>query len=185
MGCAVTRGSEHDVLDRYRRAAEEAAADIVVRATSDCPLIDPTIVDRLIGQFLDASVDYAATYTHRMTWPVGLDVEVFWRATLERAWLEATETRDREHVTIYIKKHPEKFSMFAMESPIDLHHYHWAVDTVEDFQLVSRIMSALAPTNPEFGLADMLAVAEANPDWQLLNVNVPKKYHGIAPETDK
>ena len=103
LGYRCYRGSENDVLNRYLTAAKEAAADVVVRITGDCPLIDPTLVDLVIRRFKEEGVDYFSNTVPR-TYPDGLDIEVFTFAAIERASLETDKAFDREHVTPYLRE---------------------------------------------------------------------------------
>src|SRR3989344_7618105 len=116
--CDVTvfRGDEEDVLDRYYRAAKEAGADIIVRVTGDCPLIDPAVVDEVVRHFRRANVDYTK---HPENYPEGLDTEVFSFAALERAWQNAQLPSEREHVTPFIRNHPE---LFRVDAPREAAH---------------------------------------------------------------
>src|SRR5215813_10564723 len=108
LGVSCFRGSESDVLDRYYRAAQEFEADVVVRITSDCPVIDPQLVDDAIRVFQLHEADYASNVIPR-TYPRGLDTEVFATQAMAWAWLEAREPYQREHVTPYLYEHPEIF----------------------------------------------------------------------------
>lgn len=175
-GVAVFRGSEHDVLERYVLAARAHAADVVVRITSDCPLIDPAVVDRTVGAFLDAwpRFDYASNRIVK-TYPRGLDTEVATLAALETAHSEAIEPPDREHVTFFIHRQPQRFRLLNVAADGDFSHHRWTVDTPEDFELVRRILEALYPTNPAFGMSECLSLLDANPTWMLINAHVEQK----------
>jgi spore coat polysaccharide biosynthesis protein SpsF len=172
-GWAVERGSDADVLDRYAQAARAHQADIVVRITSDCPLIDPTLIDRTIEAFVDGNADYASNSLEPRTFPRGLDVEVVARAALERAWREDDDVGLREHVTPYIYSHPDRFRLVGVTSPNDLSGHRWCVDVPEDYALVGRIYDALG--RDDFGWRDALAIVEAHPDWSELNSHVTQK----------
>jgi spore coat polysaccharide biosynthesis protein SpsF len=140
LGIACVRGAEHDVLSRYLQAARELNADVVVRLTSDCPLIDPGVIDLVVAAFRSAnpSVDYASN-TQVRTYPRGLDVEVFSRDALERTAEKATLPHEREHVTPYIYQHPEAFRLLSIENQVDCSSGRWTVDTQEDLDLVREI----------------------------------------------
>src|SRR6266850_1791497 len=107
-----------DVLVRYYRAAQFSKAEIVVRITSDCPLIDPEITDKTVNEFLKELPDYASNALTR-TYPRGLDTEVFSVKTLECAWRESSEPYQRAHVTPYIYQHPERFKVLAVNGQKD------------------------------------------------------------------
>lgn len=139
------RGSEADVLSRYAGAAREAGADVVIRSTADCPLIDPEIVDRVIDTLVDgrAELDYASNVVRR-TYPQGLDVEALFRDTLERVDRMATSRPAREHVTWFIhSERPELFGIGSVTDAEDHSDLSWTVDTAEDLQRVRGIFGLL------------------------------------------
>ena len=137
-GVSWFRGSVNDVLDRYRGAADEFGADTVVRITSDCPLIDPSVIDRVVGAFDRQRPDYASNCIER-TYPRGLDTEVLTRSALEQAWTEATEPPDRVHVTPYIYHHPEQFRLLSVTAPEVCEDLRWTVDTQLDLEVIREI----------------------------------------------
>jgi spore coat polysaccharide biosynthesis protein SpsF len=178
-GWACFRGSEDDVLDRYYRAAREQNAEIVVRVTSDCPLIEPRVVDEVVRAFLEreGQVDYASTTWPRRTYPRGLDAEVISFAALERAWREDRNPAWREHVTPYVYRNPEKFRICSLESDVDYSQMRWTVDTAEDLELVRRIYGHFG--HDRFDWREVLRLLEAHPDWLELNRHVQQK--SVAP----
>lgn len=183
MGIAVFRGDEHDVLSRYEGAVEAfgEGADIVVRVTSDCPLIDPEIVDATIEAYLagQPEVDYVAVDNSRF--PRGLDAEVFRREALSEAARQASDPAEREHVTPYIYRRPTRFSCATYTIPENLGSHRWCVDEPADFELIRRMLEALVPLKPDFGWRDGLRLLAENPDWSLLNAAVAQKH--LAPAT--
>jgi spore coat polysaccharide biosynthesis protein SpsF len=172
-GWPLTRGSEVDVLDRYLQAARTFGAEVVVRVTADCPLIDPAVVDRTIEEFMKAGVDYASNVLPPRTFPRGLDVEVIARSALERAGREDHDPAWREHVTPYIYGHPETFRLLRVPSEDDHSDQRWSVDTAEDLELIERIYEALG--RDDFDWREALAVVEANPAWSSINRDVVQK----------
>ncbi|RMF83582.1 MAG: acylneuraminate cytidylyltransferase [Nitrospinota bacterium] len=139
------RGEEEDVLSRYLGAAREAGADIVVRITADCPLIDPGVVDRVIGELeqQSAGCDYASNVIQR-TFPQGLDAEALFRDVLERVGRLARSAAAREHVTTYIRwEHPELFLIRSVTDVVDNSDLRWTVDTPADLVLVRRLYQEL------------------------------------------
>ncbi len=144
------RGSLHNVLDRYYRAAEPYKPSHIVRLTGDCPLTDWNVIDGCI-RFANG-FDYASN-TLNPTWPDGLDVEVFTFEALRKAWEGAFTPYDLEHVTPYMQRH---FKTGSFENDVDLSHLRWTVDTPEDYAFVSRIYDNLYPSNPAFTTADIL-----------------------------
>lgn len=143
-GVTCVRGSETDVLDRYVNAARAARADVVLRVTGDCPLIDPGIVDRAVDLFLTNSVDYVSN-KDPPTFPDGQDVEVVSRSALERAAREAVAPSDREHVTPYIRGRPDQFSRMNFEHVEDLSKMRWTVDDSADLEFVRGVVDRLGP----------------------------------------
>lgn len=137
LGFDVFRGSEHDVLDRYYRAAEPYAPHAVVRVTGDCPLIDPALVDKVIDVFEQEGVDYASNIDPP-NFPDGLDTEVFTLTALKRAWSEATRPEEREHVTPYISR-TGKFTKASVTGEVDCSAERWTVDEPADFEVVRAV----------------------------------------------
>lgn len=173
------RGSEEDVLSRYYGAAISYGADVVVRVTSDCPLIDPAVIDDVIGFYLKnfEKYDYVSN-TFKRTFPRGMDTEVFSFRALKTAYLEAETIPDREHVTPFIYKNKERYNVANVSHSSDQSRHRWTVDTLEDFELVRRILERLYPEKPLFTLEDIIAVMEENPDWFNINSNVEQKKYG-------
>lgn len=161
LGYKVFRGSELDVLDRYLRAAEMAGAEVVVRITGDCPLIDPAIVDECIEKFFQAKVDYLSN-AQPPSFPDGLDAEVFSLAALRIAHREALDTYQREHVTPYLRTE-DKFSREKIESPVDFSGHRWTVDEQSDFDVVSQVFNYFAPKT-DFPWSAVLALEETHPE---------------------
>ena len=176
LGIKVFRGSEEDVLSRYFGAAQENGLDVVVRITSDCPLIDPVVVDDVIGTYLDnaENCDYVSNCLTR-TFPRGMDTEAFSFELLEKVHLEARQQHEREHVTPYIYQSPQRFRLLNLAIILDESRHRWTVDTPEDFELIRRILEMLYPKNQVFGLEDVLAVMDAHPDWFELNAQIEQK----------
>ncbi|HYE49696.1 MAG TPA: glycosyltransferase family protein [Azospirillaceae bacterium] len=175
LGVPVVRGSEWDVLDRFYRAALAHEAGIIVRVTADCPLIDPALIDALLDMFAAAepALDYAGIDVG--VFPRGLDAEAMTRAALDEAWRRASLPLEREHVTPYIYRRPERFRLGGYRLPEDHGRHRWCVDTPADFELVRRLLETLLPDNPGFGWRDVLAVLRDHPDWPLINQDVAQK----------
>lgn len=170
------RGSEDDVLDRYYQAAKQAKADIVVRITSDCPLVDPDIIDEVVQLLLDdPSLDYAANVLGDLTYPRGLDVQACTFAAMEKMWNVATEAEDREHVTLYLRKHPEEFKTAQVQSPVNLSEHRWTVDEEDDLKLVREIYKRLLSTKPDFRMQDIVQLFEQEPALFNINHHVQQK----------
>lgn len=173
-GWPCFRGSEEDVLDRYFRAATAFGADIVVRITSDCPLIEPEVIDLVVQRFLDGgSVDYASNTLPPRTFPRGLDVEVMAFAALATAWREDDNPAWREHVTPYIYRHPEKFRLLSVTNEEDYSHMRWTVDTAEDLAFVRKIYEHFGAQ--DFAWRDVLRLLEDHPEWLEINRHVRQR----------
>lgn len=169
------RGSEADVLDRYYQVARARSADVIVRITADCPLIDPGIIDAAVAAFFDpnALADYVSTELPSPTYPRGLDVEVFSSEALAQAWREDDNPVWREHVTPYMYRHPDLFRVKGIPLPQDLSHHRWTVDTAEDVELVRRIYLALG--RDDFTWREVFDIVVANPSWPRINSHVLQK----------
>jgi len=178
LGVTFFCGSEHDVLDRYYQAAQASHADVIVRITSDCPLIDPVVVDKVIGFYLDHPVYEYVTNCLPRTYPVGMDTEVFSFQALRIAHQEAVTGPDREHVTGYIEQRPDRFCQANVAYKENHSRYRWTVDTPADFELISRIITTLYPGNHNFTLEDCLTLLAHNPEWEKINSHVKQKKYG-------
>tara|TARA_B000000460_G_C21403024_1_gene343214 strand:+ start:98 stop:778 length:681 start_codon:yes stop_codon:yes gene_type:complete len=132
------RGSLKNVLDRYYQCAKNISSSVIVRVTADCPLIDPEIVDKVITKFIKNKFDYVSN-THPRTFPYGTETEVFSFNALEKAWNETRNDFDREHVTPYFYKNPNKFSIGNVIQEKDQSNYRWTIDYNEDLELVKYI----------------------------------------------
>lgn len=171
---ACVRGSESDVLSRYFEAAERFNAGSIVRITADCPLIDPDLIELAIDTYTQAGGRY--DYVSNMiepTWPYGMAVEVFSFEALADAHREAKDPGEREHVTPFIYWRPQRYAIHSLKMSRDLSHLRWTVDTPEDFELVSRLLTALKPGQTK--LEDVLALLGQHPDWSSINDHVKQK----------
>jgi spore coat polysaccharide biosynthesis protein SpsF len=172
-GRKVFRGSEQDVLDRYHRAAKHFEADVVVRVTSDCPVIDAEVTDATIRAFLDRRVDYASNIRVR-TYPRGLDIEVMTLQALERAWRESSKPYQREHVTPYIYENPGEFKLHGIENDADCSQHRWTVDTPDDLQLLQAIYARFGGRD-DFGWREVLEMVESDPSLADINRHIAQK----------
>jgi spore coat polysaccharide biosynthesis protein SpsF len=170
----TTRGSEDDVLDRYYQAAVQTNADVVVRITSDCPLIDPFVIDNVIKQFLDNDCDYCSNSLTR-TYPRGLDTEVFSFKALETACNEATKDYEREHVTPYIIENLDKFKLLNVANDIDLSHMRWTLDTEKDFKFIIAVYKRIFPKKQLFLMDDILELMDKEPELIDINRHIEQK----------
>lgn len=179
-GLECFRGHPTDVLDRHYQAAlrmrgagDAAQPGAIVKIPSDCPLIDPAIIDRVIGFYLEHPDEYDfVSNLHPATWPDGNDVEIMSFAALERAWREADRPMEREHTTPYIWERPAIFRIgnVAMEEGRDLSMSHrFTIDYPADYAFISTVFDELYPANPFFGVGDILALLERRPEIYAIN----------------
>jgi spore coat polysaccharide biosynthesis protein SpsF len=173
LGGKYFRGSESDVLDRYYRCARREEAETVVRITSDCPLIDPDVIDATIRVFLEEHADYASNVVPRR-FPRGLDTEIFTMAALEQAWRNATEPHQREHVTPYFYEHPQMFRISSFANDRDYSEHRWTLDTPEDLELLRAIYQAFEPQE-NFSWREALSLMARQPELHNLNSQVAQK----------
>lgn len=176
-GAAWFRGSREDVLSRYYLAAKENGLDVVVRVTSDCPCIDPEIVDSAIGMHLQAKADYTSN-TIKRTFPHGLDVEVMSFDALKKAYQLGKEAFEREHVTPYMyKTRPEEFKISSLEADGGLFapDIRVTLDTEEDYAALCVVFDYLYGNNNFFGAKDIVNLYREKPWLKLLNGKVVQK----------
>jgi spore coat polysaccharide biosynthesis protein SpsF len=175
------RGSSDDVLSRYYEAAKKFNADIIIRITSDCPVIDPVILDKMIETYLkeqkENGIDYLSNTIHR-TFPRGLDVEILTMSVLEKIFNEANKQYEREHVTPYIYQHTNIFKIKNFENDKDLSHLRLTVDTSEDFKLIEIIYDEIYPQKKNFLLDDVEKLLERKPELADINKFVEQKKLG-------
>jgi spore coat polysaccharide biosynthesis protein SpsF len=175
-------GSETDVLDRFYQAACRFGGDPVLRITADCPLIDPSLIQRVIDEYDTGGYDHVGVATgagavglQEGRFPDGLDGECFSFAALERAWREATDPRDREHVTRYIWKNRDLFRCGDFKSDRNYGPLRLTVDHREDFYLVTKIYEALySPIRP-FSFEEVVRFLDDNAELAEVNQSLTEK----------
>ncbi len=166
------RGSESDVLGRYVGAAKQYAADPILRITADCPLIDPEVIDRVVDAFAGKGLDYASNI-NPPTFPHGLDTEILSAEALAHADREARWKSEREHVTLHIRQHPERFRSVNVTHVPDLSGRRWVVDEATDLEFVRAVYERLGDGRP-FGMADILALLASEPELARINAGIPR-----------
>lgn len=179
MGYACTRGSLSDVLDRYYQTARQFRADVIVRVTADCPLIDPAEIDHVVQEFQRSGVDFAANRLpppFGRTYPIGLDTEVCSFEALERTWTEAKEPYQREHVMPYMYEVPRRFKVLRVDHDPDYGELRWTVDTQQDLQLIRAIFERMGERE-DFGWLDVLELFQHEPELAHLNAGVNQKFY--------
>jgi spore coat polysaccharide biosynthesis protein SpsF len=172
---AVYRGSQSDVLDRYLQTAVHCSADVIVRITSDCPLIDPRLIDQLLMKFetADAPLDYMSN-VHPRSFPHGLDAEVFTIEALKIAHREAQQPHEREHVTPYFYQHPERFRLGNLCQDIDQSRLRWTLDEPDDqrfFEALFQHFDASEPVTTE----QVIELLRCRPELGRINAHVQQK----------
>jgi spore coat polysaccharide biosynthesis protein SpsF len=168
------RGSVHDVLDRFRMAAAAEKPDNIIRVTGDDPLMDPEIIDQVISEHIEGGYDYSSNMIER-TYPRGMDTEVVRYETLEYAWKTTADKDDREHVTLYVRRHPEKFTMHSVVregEPLD--HIRLCLDTEEDYKLISGIYNKIY-NGDVITLDEVLKLFSEKPELLKLNEMISQK----------
>lgn len=191
-GIPCTRGSLYDVLDRYYQTARQAKADVVVRVTADCPVIDPGLIDDVVKTLLEGEYDFVCNRLpppwHR-TYPIGLDVEACMFSRLEKAWMEANEPQHREHAMPYfyegvelspISRHrsegisPRGFRIALLNHSTNFGDYRWTVDTPEDLEFIRQVYSRFDGRD-DFGWKEVLDLVHNEPQLMQINAGVKHK----------
>ena len=168
MGWACFRGSQFDVLDRYYQCAEMMQAETVVRITADCPFIAPEEIARVLKAYQKGIYDFVANRLpppFKRTTPIGMDVEVVSFAKLERAWQEAKEPYEREHVMPYFYDTPGRFILKLVHRRPSLGHLRFTVDTPADLALAREVYAAFG-NRDDFTLAELLEANAEHAEWQ-------------------
>lgn len=174
LGVQVFRGSSHDVLDRYCGAARASFADAIVRVTSDCPLIDPSVVDRVVAK-LSRAIDYASNTHDVQTFPRGLDCEVFHRDALERMARMATSKAAREHVTVFVRERPELFRTDQLIAETNDSDLRWTVDTDADLALVRELFERFSLASRTVDYREIVRAVRAEPALRTINAHIAQK----------
>ena len=177
LGVQVVRGSEDDVLSRYALAAQSFGCKNIVRITSDCPLVDPEIVDQVVYEVSqNAGVQYACNFFPHRLFPRGLDAEAMTVQALLQINQQATDPRHREHVTLMIYENASRFNIASVSNRLDHAHLRWTVDTDADLQLVRTIYEHFAEQGiEEFGYAEVMKTLTQNWHWCQINREVLQK----------
>jgi spore coat polysaccharide biosynthesis protein SpsF len=172
----VVRGPEDDVLARFALAAAATAADVVVRVTADCPLIDPGIIDTAVDDLVRTGADYVLVGNDTGL-PLGVNAEVVRRAALDRAATDAVEPFEREHVTPHLRAHPDRFALRALDPPDALRRpgYRLCVDEPADLDMVRALVDALGSDPVEVGIAEVIELLDARPDLVSTNAAVSQR----------
>ena len=172
----IFRGSEKDVLSRYYLAAKENRAETIIRITSDCPVIDPKVIDEIVNFYEESEHDIvtnAGSEPDTRTYPRGLDTEVFSFRALENSYMNAKEHYQREHVTPYIYENAN--SVYYYKGKKDLSHFRWTLDTIEDFRLINEIYNYLYQGKHNFYLNEIINLFKEHPELYEINQHIEQK----------
>ena len=175
-GVFCFRGSEDDVLARVVGAAQANRADVIVELTGDCPLHEPALIDKVVGDYLMGGADFVSNILPYST-PRGTDVRVFSASALAEIALRSTDPADREHVSLHFWEHPEKYTRrnVVTQLPDYAHDLRLTVDAEDDFRLVTAIYEELYPSNPAFTLSDVMELLHRRPELRAMNEHVQQK----------
>ena len=163
------RGNPLNVLDRYYRCAKFFNLETIVRISGDAPLIDPSIVDKTIEYYKKNNFDYVSNFFNR-SYPIGTEIEIFSFKTLEKCWMNAKKSSEKEHVTPFIYNNPELFKIGHIEYKKNISHLHWTVDQIEDFKFVELIFKKIKKR--PILMDDILELLENEPELLEINKNI-------------
>lgn len=177
QGIMCYRGSEENVMSRVLEAAQEYDVETIVETTSDCPFIDPEICEQVIQLYRDSRADYCSNI-YKRSYPIGMDVQVFKTDILADAYLRTTDPEEREHVSLFIYRHPELYDLQWLEAPEELHDPHLRVtlDTAQDYEMLCKVLEEIYPHNQCFKLSDVLAYLQMHPEVRAMNNDVQHKW---------
>jgi spore coat polysaccharide biosynthesis protein SpsF len=180
LNVPAVRGPEDDVLKRYRIAADALGAEVVVRLTSDCPFLDPQASGAIIAAVLGAGLPYGSNHMES-GYPLGFDTQVTTIAALREADEEARDPYEREHVTPFLWRRPERYPALYVDRRPSLRHWRLVVDTSEDYALATAVYDALYSADPLFGLGHLERLFDERPELLALNANITQTaYEGLS-----
>lgn len=176
LGVFSFRGPEHDVLNRVLGAARSVEGDIVVEITGDCPLLDPEITSQVIDFYLLNECDYASNLDP-VSYPIGMDTQVFSTALLALADREGKSQEDREHVSWFIRRQPERFRKLHLPAPPELHwpNLGLTLDEYPDYVLIKKLYEHFYLRNPYFSCSDIIRYLRSNPELLQINAGIKRK----------
>jgi len=173
IGVPCFRGSLSNCLDRHYQAGKKYNSDLVIKIPSDCPLIDPRIIDLVLDQYFARPGKYDfVNNLHPATWPDGNDVEIMTMACIEKAWKEASRPLELEHTTPYIWENPDKFRILNVEWPAGLDYsmsHRFTIDYPEDYEFINRVYEELYPRKHDFSCDDILQLLDEQPEIYQIN----------------
>jgi len=171
------RGSEDDVLDRYYQCAKQLNIDVIVRATSDNPLADYRMMDKIIEEFMKhlPDIDLVANDIP-FTFPIGLNMHIMSLAALEKEHKETADKHDREDVVLYIIDNPTKFKVVSIHSEVNLSSERWTLDYEEDYEFIKKVFEALYKEGECFDMHQIIEYLNKNPEVRKINKHLEHKY---------
>jgi len=177
-GVAAYQGPLDDVLTRVIGAARSVGADVIAEITGDCPLADPGIVDAVVERYLKGGYDYVTNVLDELTFPIGFDVQLFSLPLLEEISRLTLDPSDRENVTSFIYRYPERYRLLNVRAPraLDRPRYRLCVDYPQDFELIAQIYQALYPANPAFDARAIIEFLDSRPDLANVNTSMPNAF---------
>jgi spore coat polysaccharide biosynthesis protein SpsF len=180
IGVQCYSGHPTDLLDRHYKIAKEEKADCVVKIPSDCPLIDPAVIEKVLRLFHENAEEYDfVSNLHPASYPDGNDVEVIPYSILEKAWLEAEKNYEREHTTPFVWEKPERFRIgnVLWEAGLNFSMSHrWTIDYHEDYEFIKTVYDELwSESCPRFSIYEILALLDAKPHIHAIN----SKFAGV------
>ncbi len=167
------RGSENDLLDRYKMAADAVSANTIVRLTSDTPLMDPAIIDKIVRIYQNNDYDLVSNnFPLPITYPNGMNVEVFSHEILNEININAKKHSDREHVTFFIWMHPDKYKIHKVDYEKDVSQYRFNLDYYEDYIFLKSVFEGMYNLNPNFTMEDVIDWLKIHPEIIKLNASI-------------
>lgn len=175
IGVPCYRGSLDNCLDRHYQAGKQHGADVVIKIPSDCPLIDPAIIDEVLDFYFEHQGDYDfVSNLHPATFPDGNDVEIMTMPCLEKTWREATRPLELEHTTPYIWENPDRFKIANVTWSTGLDYsmsHRFTIDYPDDYRFISRVFEELYPLKHDFSCDDILALLNSKPEIYQINAD--------------
>lgn len=169
------RASEDNVLNRYYECAKKFNLNVVIRITADCPLIDPTIINKAIDKFNEGNYDYVSNIHNKRTYPRGLDTEVFSFDVLKKMDKKVKKKEDKEHVTLYLLRNITQYKTAEIVNDIDYSYLRWTLDEKADFKLIKEIYSKLYKKGKQFYMKEVIKLLKENKELQEINKNIKQK----------
>lgn len=178
-GIECIRGPNEDLLSRYKMVCDAVGADIIAKMGADSPLIDPSIIDKVVKIFVNNDYDYVSNYgPFPRTYPEGIALDVYTSKTLDEVYNEAKKPSEREHISPFIWMRPERYRIYRVDCEKDLLKYRLCLDYKEDYYVIKSVFEGLYPQNPFFTMEEIIEWLDAHPDILKINSHI-KPYEGL------